>query len=119
MSESEAIDLGALEVLLDSVGGDKEFLVELMQDYLDDSPRQLATMETALVAGDAEGLRRAAHSLKSNSITFGATNLAGLCKELEDLGKSGKLDGAGAKIVGASAEYERVRQALQSIQKGG
>mgnify|MGYP001818114487 CR=1 FL=1 len=119
MTESSAIDQAALDALLDSMGGDREFLTELMQDYFDDTPRQLAAMERALNTGDSEGLRRAAHSLKSNSITFGALRLAGMCKELEDLAKTGSLDGAGARIAAVAAECKRARFALEEIQKDG
>ncbi len=118
MTESSVIDQEALDALLASLGGDEEFLAELMQDYFDDSPDQLAAMETAMAAGDDEGLRRAAHSLKSNSATFGAMKLSGMCKQLEDQGKSGALDGAGTGIAQVAAEYERVRLALEAIQKG-
>jgi HPt (histidine-containing phosphotransfer) domain-containing protein len=118
MGEGSAIDQEAVNTLLDSLGGDEEFLAELMQDYFDDAPDQLAAMESALAAGDAEGLRRAAHSLKSNSTTFGAMTLAGRCKELEDLAKSGNLDGAGARIAEIVTKYERARLALEALQKG-
>ena len=46
----------------------------------------------ALAAGDAERFRRAAHSLKSNSNTFGALALGALARELE----LGGLDAATA-----------------------
>jgi HPt (histidine-containing phosphotransfer) domain-containing protein len=118
MTESSVIDQAALDALLDSLGGDGEFLAELMQDYFDDAPDQLAAMESSLAANDTEGLRRAAHSLKSNSTTFGAATLAGMCKELEDLAKSGSLDGAGARIAAVAAGYETARLALEAIQKG-
>jgi HPt (histidine-containing phosphotransfer) domain-containing protein len=115
MTESSVIDQAALDTLLDSLGGDQEFLAELMQDYFDDAPDQLAAMESALASGDAEGLHRAAHSLKSNSTTFGAMTLARYCKELEDMGKAGDLDGAAAQITLIQAQYERARAALAAI----
>ena len=113
MSEADAINRGVLAGLLESVGGDREFLAELLQDYFNDSPQQLAAMEAALAAGDGEGLRRAAHSLKSNSATFGAATLSSLCKELEDMGKAGAFEGAQARLAQATAEYERARRALE------
>jgi len=115
MTESSVIDQAALDALLDSLGSDEEFLAELMQDYFDDAPEQLAAMERALATGDAEGLRRAAHSLKSNSTTFGAMALSQYCKELEDMGKAGALEGAPAKLSLVQAEYERARTALEAI----
>ena len=73
---TEVIDRAALDVLLETVGGDLEFLGELIGDFFDDSPQQLAAAGEALEADDAEALRRAAHSLKSNSANFGAMALS-------------------------------------------
>jgi HPt (histidine-containing phosphotransfer) domain-containing protein len=114
MSEREPIDTAVLNGLLGSVGGDLEFLGELLATYFDDSPNQLATMHAALAAGDADQFRRAAHSLKSNSASFGAMALSGLCKSLEDLGKAGTLQGAGELLAQAEQEYGRVQAALQA-----
>jgi HPt (histidine-containing phosphotransfer) domain-containing protein len=115
MVEPDVIDRAVLDGLLESVGGDEEFLAELLQTYFDDSPQLLTTLHTALDAGDAEGFRRAAHSLKSNSANFGAMALSRMSKELEDMGKTGTLDGAGPKIAQAEEEYARVRAALESV----
>jgi HPt (histidine-containing phosphotransfer) domain-containing protein len=110
----DVIDRAILDGLLESVGGDQEFLGELLQTYFDDAPKLLGTLHTSLAAGNAEEFRRAAHSLKSNSASFGAVPLSRMCKELEDKGKAGSLDGAGAMIARAEEEYERVRAALEA-----
>jgi HPt (histidine-containing phosphotransfer) domain-containing protein len=118
MAETDMIDRGVLERLLESFGGDMEFLAELLQTYFDDSPRQIATMQVAAAAGDAEALRRAAHSLKSNSANFGAMALSAKCKELELLGKAGTLDGAADRIAVVAADYEQVRGVLEAMRTG-
>jgi HPt (histidine-containing phosphotransfer) domain-containing protein len=118
MAVAEAIDHNVLQGLRESLGGDEEFLVELIQTYFDDSPVQLVAMEVALAAGDAESLRRAAHSLKSNSANFGALKLAATCKEVEEMAKAGVLAGAGEKITQVAAEYGQARVALEAIQGG-
>jgi hypothetical protein len=41
--------------------------------------------------------------------------LAQHCKELEDMGKVGALDGAAAQFSLVQAEYERARAALAAI----
>lgn len=115
MVETDVIDRAVLDGLLDSLGGDREFLSELLQTYFEDAPVQLAALHSALAAGDAEAFRRAAHSLKSNSANFGALNLSGMCKELEDRGKAGALDGAAEKVALAETEYLRVKAALEAI----
>jgi HPt (histidine-containing phosphotransfer) domain-containing protein len=117
MPETDVIDTQVFETLLQSVGGDKEFLAELLETFYDDAPQQLDTARQALDEDNAEALRRAAHSLKSNSATFGAKTLSVCCKELEDMGKAGALDGAGAQIEEVAAEYSRARSALEALQR--
>ena len=111
------IDLDTLNTLLDAVGGDPEFLVELLDEFFKDTPRQFQTMEEALSTNNAEAFRRAAHSMKSNSANFGAMNLSRLCKELEDIGKNNPLDQAPPLLVQAKTEYQQVKTALESIMK--
>ena len=119
MTEQSVIDPAAWAGLLESLGGDVDFVAELVGTYFDDSPRLLAAMQAALSAGNAEDLRRAAHSLKSNSASFGAMRLSKKCKELEDMGKAGALECAAEQIRCAVAEYEEARAALETIQRDG
>jgi HPt (histidine-containing phosphotransfer) domain-containing protein len=67
----------------------------------------LAELAQAAEAGDAEGIRRAAHSLKSNANVFGATALANRARTLE---LEGDKPGAVAAI---EAEYARAAVALR------
>ena len=130
MTEQSVIDAAVWADLLESIGGDADFIAELLDIYFDDppsskghsdgtSPRLLATMQDAVSAGNAENLRRAAHSLKSSSASFGATRLSEKCKELEDMGKAGALEGAAERIGQIAAEYDEARAALEAIQRDG
>ena len=114
MPESEIIDRKTLDALLDSLGGDVDFLKELVDAYLDSTPGLFAAMRQAAAAGDAAGLQRAAHSLKTGSANMGALELAALCKQLEEMGKSGALDGAEARIDAAAAAYDAAAAVLQA-----
>ena len=117
VTEQGAIDPTVWADLLESVGGDGEFIAELLEIYFDDSPRLLATMQDAVSVGNAEDLRRAAHSLKSSSASFGATRLSEKCKEVEDMGKAGALEGAAERVGQITAEYHEARAALEAIQR--
>jgi HPt (histidine-containing phosphotransfer) domain-containing protein len=118
VTDAQVIDRGAFDGFMESIGGDADFLAEMLETYFDDSPRQLAAIEATLAAGDAEGLRRAAHSLKSNSATFGALAFSAQAKEIEILAKAGDLQGAAPKAAALAAEYTRVEQALRGLQDG-
>jgi HPt (histidine-containing phosphotransfer) domain-containing protein len=112
MVTNDIIDQATLDELLDSLGGDHEFLAELIETFFEDTPVQLTAIHQALESGDAEIVRRAAHSLKSNSASFGAMHMHKLCKELEDIGKNGVLDDAARLTAEIETEYQRVHDAL-------
>src|SRR5947207_14340151 len=75
------IDLAAFEELKITAGAD--FVRELVETFLVEAPTMLADLRSSFAGNEAERFRRAAHSLKSNSNTFGATSLAALAKQLE------------------------------------
>ena len=112
MSEQDALNRAALENLLAATGGDPAFLSELIDTYFEQSATLLPTLRDAVSTGSAEQLRRAAHTLKSNSASLGAEDLAVLCRELEEQGRAGALGGAAERLAQVEAEYERVRRAL-------
>lgn len=107
------IDLSTFDSLKE-IGG-AEFINELIDTFLDDAPNMFEQMQTALTAKDADSFRRAAHSLKSNANTFGATKLAALAKELEFISRENKLDTIGNELDVLTAEYGRVESALKGM----
>jgi HPt (histidine-containing phosphotransfer) domain-containing protein len=74
------------------------FINELIDTFLDDAPRMMQDLKSALEANDTDSFRRAAHSLKSNAATFGAGRLAELAKELESLGREHRLTETGDRL---------------------
>ena len=115
---SGELDRAALDALLDMVGGDTAFMKEMVDTFLAEAPGLVAEMDSARATGDAPSLRRAAHSLKSNSRTFGALHLANLCQEIESLAAGGQTAEAGALLPAAAAELEIVAGRLTAEQAG-
>src|SRR5450432_2035449 len=74
-----ALDDGSLRALDDLVGDDHELVGSLVDVFLEEAPVRLAELSSGLGSGDAVLLGRAAHTLKSNALTFGALRLADLC----------------------------------------
>ena len=107
-SETEALDAEVLARFREAMGED--FMPELIEAFSQDSRDLVEAMERALAANDDDALRRAAHTLKSNSASFGATQLAALCRELEE---SGLADEATARVQQAAIERDRVQRALE------
>jgi signal transduction histidine kinase/DNA-binding response OmpR family regulator/HPt (histidine-containing phosphotransfer) domain-containing protein len=99
------VDPDALTRLVESMGGDPGFVAELLDEFALDSPRMLGEAKAALVTGDADVVRRAAHTLKSNASTFGAVTLASLCAELEMNAKDGVLTAGPELLARIESEY--------------
>ena len=100
------------------MGGDAAFIAELIGDFLEEAPAQLQSLGEAARSGDAEAARRAAHTLKGNSRTFGADELASLCQQAEGEAKAGDLDAVLARLDGIDGEWQRVRAELLVVRDG-
>ncbi len=112
----DTIDRGVFRELQDSAG--PEFVTELAGTFLEDAPALLAELQRALASGDAAAFKRAAHTLKSNSNTFGAAPLSVLARELElaDLAALGPQ--AAPKLQALAAQYEATATALRELCRG-
>lgn len=108
-----AIDIATFRELEAAAGA--EFVARLVDTFLEEAPAMLQDLEAALAARDADRFRRVAHSLKSNSYTFGASALGDRARALE-LGGVAHAAGAGAQALQAlSQEYARVAAALSGL----
>jgi HPt (histidine-containing phosphotransfer) domain-containing protein len=116
MNKIEMIDLPTFEALKDSMGAD--FINELVQAYLEETPLLLSKLEQALVKQDSDAFRQAAHSIKSTSNSFGALQFGALAKELEMMGREARLDGAPEKVKSLLSNFETVQQALLELSRG-
>ncbi|HEY0518636.1 MAG TPA: Hpt domain-containing protein [Ilumatobacteraceae bacterium] len=103
------IDRPTFDELRISVGD--EFAAELVGAFLEDAPVMLAQLRASLGAGDADGYRRAAHSLKANGKTFGAMEFASMAEATERSGFTGDpatdvpvVDALAAAYATAAAE---------------
>ena len=107
------LDMAKFEELKEMSGED--FIGELVDTFLEDAPKLIAEMKAALQSGDADAFRRAAHSLKSNSATFGADHLAALAKDMEMLGKEHRLPEAEPHLQELEGTLAAVRGELKGL----
>jgi histidine phosphotransfer protein HptB len=106
------IDATTFAELQDAAGSD--FVAELVGTFLEEAPVMLAELRSAQAGAQADAFRRAAHSLKSNAHTFGATRLAALARKLE----LGGLIVDTAPLDELEAEYRKAAAALQELSNG-
>jgi len=92
-----------------------DLLAQVITLYFESTPKLVEAMRDAVGRADAPTLRSAAHSLKSSSDNLGAKGLGAICKELEHMGRSDRLDGAAERLLGLDAELESVLAALETL----
>ncbi|MGF1548628.1 MAG: response regulator [Thiotrichales bacterium] len=110
-----AIDWSILERYreLDPTGS-RGLVRKIMRVYLDSAPAGIGQIAEALAMGDADALRRAAHTLKSSSANVGGTGLSKMFRELEELGKEARLESASPVFKQATREYERLQAEIRN-----
>jgi CheY-like chemotaxis protein len=111
--EGLKLEAGALESLRE-LGGN-EFLAEVVDTFRLDAPGLLVTLRRSLEQSDADELRRAAHTLKSNGATLSAVGFAELCGELEEHARNRDLKVAPELTERIEAEYTRLEEALAAL----
>jgi HPt (histidine-containing phosphotransfer) domain-containing protein len=93
-----SIDTTALTRLAEGTGGDASFVEELIAQFVADAPELVVAAKAGLESGNADDVRRAAHTLKSNAATFGAQELAERSRRVEEIARSGDLQEAAGLI---------------------
>ena len=107
--------IGELELLLDSVMGDRTLLVEMAELWLADSEKQERQIREGLDSGDAMMVQRAAHALKGSVGTFQACAAQEAAKQLEMSAKSADLVKARKAFATLSTQIDLVRQDLRRL----
>lgn len=105
----DAMQLSELKEVLEG-----EFQV-LVDTYLTDARLRLQLIRQALQAGDNDGGRQAAHSLKGASANLGANQLSGLCEKLEHAAKTGNIAGCQGLVSDIEAEFAMVDRELRTL----
>lgn len=109
-----AVDAATLDKLMVDLGDDPEVMRELVETFLQEGPRIVGEMQTALEKRDQRTLHRTAHSLKSTSATFGAGALSRLCRDLERESEQEVPEHAEVRVRAIVAEWALVKAALEA-----
>ncbi len=105
------LDASVLDELRSILGGEVDRLIEV---FLDDTPTIIAALETAAAGPDMEGLRNAAHTLKSSSANLGAMSLSNAAKRVELGARMGTLERPAVAVAMIANEFARARAALRA-----
>ena len=103
------VDLARLRELTDDTPAGVAELVDL---YLEQTTTQMEQLAEAIRTGQADSVRRVAHSSAGSSATCGVTELVPLLRQMEHLGREQNLAGAEQLLDAAEREFARVRSFL-------
>jgi two-component system sensor histidine kinase/response regulator len=117
-AESKPPDTPSLDrhSLLERLGGDEELMQAVLRIFLEDCPKRLADIKSAVEACDAERIRTSAHALKGAAGNLSAIGLFEAARTLERIGQEGRIDAADAAWRELSAEAAHVLDALSRLE---
>jgi HPt (histidine-containing phosphotransfer) domain-containing protein len=72
-----------LDYLMELSGGNKEFIKEVTQLFIDETPSNIRKMQDALLVKDYQTIRTVAHKIKPSMTFFGIAELEEEIKSLE------------------------------------
>jgi HPt (histidine-containing phosphotransfer) domain-containing protein len=96
---------------------DSEFVIELIDIYLAETPKQIQTIASSLTTLSFPSLMITAHTLKGSSLNLGAKQLGALCLKLEELGRAGKTIPENTSAAEIEVEFENVKSMLLAFKQ--
>jgi HPt (histidine-containing phosphotransfer) domain-containing protein len=95
----------------------EEFLLDLVDLFVIETPARLAQLASALEAGDHATAQRAAHTLKSTAAVFGADRLEAVAAATETAARAGEMHEVARLLPSLRMITEEVRLALLTDRK--
>ena len=114
LTHTETVDLAVLATYDDAqIEGEPDFVVELIDIYLNEVPRLFDTIRNAMTTNDRAIAKRAAHSLRGSSANLGVLQMAAIADELEHL-ENNSSTAAAELLRSLEDEFERVKEILNA-----
>ena len=97
------------------------FLRHIIELFLEESPKLMATIGTSIAERDAQALQLQAHSLKGSIAIFGDQRTHDAALRLEHMGRDAEFDGADEAWQTLERETLRLKKGLVKLlrQEGG
>ncbi|XGV97489.1 MAG: response regulator [Leptolyngbya sp. BL-A-14] len=117
-AEPDAVDMAVLIAFRQEMGemGDA-VIAELITCYLEEAPRLLHTLRTAVNQQDVKTVQCVAHGLKACSASLGAIPFSRRCGELEAMALSAPIEQITAMMARLESEFTSVKAALSHALK--
>lgn len=93
LANDSSKDIFDRDMLVKRLGDDEEFIKEIIDIFVEDLQSQIEKLAQAIKDQNAEQINRIGHSIKGASKNVGANALGKISYEIENIGKSQKLNG--------------------------
>ena len=100
---------------LERLGGDEELFREIIEIFLQEAPKQVASMREALARGDKDATERIAHTLKGELGYLAASQASHNACELEDAARHGDLACAAKIQTLLERDIENIVNAMRGV----
>jgi two-component system sensor histidine kinase/response regulator len=99
---------------LDRLDGDKALLSEIVQIFLDETPKNLEVLRLAILQKDSKTIERITHSLKGELGYLGVPGVSQRARDLEEMSRINDLQCAPESFVALEAEISAVMDSMRS-----
>jgi HPt (histidine-containing phosphotransfer) domain-containing protein len=100
---------------LERLGGDRDFLLELLGDLVEVAGSEISQLREALESGDEQVAIRSAHSIKGAAANLSAVRLSGRAREVEMTCRDGRMDEAAGMVDGLEEALKELREYAGSM----
>jgi len=105
-----------MELAMERVDGDIEFLKELLEMFLSTTPLQVTQLRQSIKNNDSGQVDQIAHSIKGSAGNLVIERVQQLAWELENMGKNNDLQQAEETLALLEVELERVQEFASEIE---
>jgi HPt (histidine-containing phosphotransfer) domain-containing protein len=86
--------------------------------FLEESPKQMSSLRSAIAEGNAEGIEKTAHSLKGDLGYLGISEVSQKARELEEMGRKRDLQHTAEVFAAFEAGISGVLMSMRGMDGG-
>jgi HPt (histidine-containing phosphotransfer) domain-containing protein len=93
-------------------------VADVIAVFQEDSASRLERLREAVRKGDCVAIRAEGHALKGSSSQLGASTMARMCFQMEQMGMSGDIAEAAGVLAQIEQNFAEVSQAMSNVNWG-
>ncbi len=108
-----------MAAMMERLMADEKLIRAVIDGFLEDLPKQIEALKGCLMARDAFGAERTAHTIKGASGSCGGEALRVVALEMEKAGEAGNLNAVRDRLPDLETEFGRLREAMENERRRG